>query len=197
MDWTKLSPEEAVMAYGYYISTGDDPTGIATAMMVGDLRASALVTAGNQARIDQAVAMRAADPIGYDVDTLISDYYLKPGLSEALRAFQRSNNLTDQQMLDAMARSPLRSNSTAAQNLNLLRGPDASATAIKPPLSPSDVKSGVTTPIRPTTPTPVTVMPGTPATPTPVTVTPQTPATPTPGTGLLLGVVAILFTLFG
>jgi len=54
--------------------------------------------------------------------------------------------------------------------------------ANQPPLSPSDVKSGVTTPIRPTTPTPVTVTPGTPATPTPVTVTPGTPATPTPVT---------------
>jgi len=197
MDWTKLSPEEAARVYGYYISTGDDPTGIAFAMMIGDTRASDLVNAAQQARTAQAVAMRAADPIGFDVDTLISDYYLKPGLSEALRAYQRANNLTDQQMLDAIARSPDRSGATAAQNLNLLRGPDASATAIKPPLSPSDVKSGVTTPIRPTTPTPVTVTPGTPATPTPVTVMPQTPATPTPGTGLLLGVVAILFTLFG
>ena len=197
MDWTKLSPEGALQAWIEYGRSGEDPYGLAFAMMIGDTRASDLVNAGEQARTGKAVTMRAADPIGYDVDTLISDYYLKPGLSEALRAYQRANNLTDQQMLDAIARSPDRSGATAAQNLNLLRGPDVSATAIKPPLSPSDVKSGVTTPIRPTTPTPVTVTPGTPAMPTPVTVTPGTPATPTPGAGLLLGVVAILFTLFG
>ena len=191
MDWTRLSPEEAAMAYGYFISTGDDPTGIAFAMMTGDTRASDLVNAAQQARTGQAVAMRAADPIGYDVDTLISNYYLKPGLSEALRAFQRANNLTDQQMLDAMARSPLRSNSTAAQNLNLLRGSDDSATPIAPPLSPTDVKAGVTTPLvttRQVTPTPVT--------PTPVTPTPVTP-TPASGSniGFLIGAAALALLL--
>ncbi|NDD14837.1 MAG: hypothetical protein EB072_19930 [Betaproteobacteria bacterium] len=125
MDWTTLSPEEALQAWIEYGRSGEDPYGLAFAMMAGDTRASDLVKAGQQARTGKAVAMRAADPIGYDVDTLISNYYGKPGLSQALRSFQRSNNLTDQQMLDAMARSPLRSNSTAAQNLNLLLESDA------------------------------------------------------------------------
>lgn len=125
MDWTTLSPEEAYRAYQWWVSTEDDSSGIGLAVMAGDLRASALVRAGQQAWIDQAKAEYAADPIGTDVNALISNYYLKPGLSEALRAYQRANNLTDQQMLDAIARSPRRSNSTAAQNLNLLRESDA------------------------------------------------------------------------
>lgn len=71
--------------------------------------------------------------------------------------------------------------------------------ANQPPLSPTDIKTGVTTPIRPTTPTPVTVTPGTPAMPTPVTVTPGTPATPTPAAGsnigLLIGAAALALLL--
>lgn len=65
--------------------------------------------------------------------------------------------------------------------------------ANQPPLSPSDVKSGVTTPIRPTTPTPtpVTVTPGTSATPTPVTPTPAAGS----NIGLLIGAVALALLL--
>jgi len=58
--------------------------------------------------------------------------------------------------------------------------------ANQPPLSPIDVKTGVTTPIRPTMPTPVTVTPGTPATPTPAAGS---------NIGLLIGAAALALLL--
>ncbi|NDD14838.1 MAG: hypothetical protein EB072_19935 [Betaproteobacteria bacterium] len=68
----------------------------------------------------------------------------------------------------------------------MTQGGHFDTTAIAPPLSPTDVKAGVTTPLVTTRQ----------VTPTPVTPTPVTP-TPTAGSniGLLIGAAAIVLLL--
>jgi hypothetical protein len=131
----KLTPEQASAAYGEFVRTGDDPYGLALDMMSGGTEASSLVNADLNQLVNKNKQLRAADPIGYDVGNIVSnivhkDFNKSQGMSpsslpayQQLQSYQKGMGLTDQQMIDAMSKSPLRSGSTYQQNLNLLLGP--------------------------------------------------------------------------
>jgi hypothetical protein len=138
MDFRKLTPEQARQAWVEYGRTGEDPYGLAFDMMVGGKAANSLVNTGVNQLVNKNKQLRAADPTGYDVGNIVSnivhkDFNKSQGTSSSLlpahqqlQSYQKGTGLTDQQMINAMSKSPLRSGSTYLQNLNLLLGPDYS-----------------------------------------------------------------------
>jgi len=199
MAWLTMIPEQAFNHYRLYGPGGPyeneyDETGLMRALEIGDARASSLINRGLNQQVSENKALRATDPLAYDVDIIMADmvsgYKTTFEAGAALRALQAQYGASQSQMLDAMAKSPVRSGATRQQNLNVLTQAVAvevprvvaDAGATKPPLSPADVRTGITTPV------------------VKVPVTPSETPTPTPVSAsnvLPLALAAVAFYLLG
>lgn len=163
MNWQTMTPDQAFNHYRLFGPGGPyeneyDETGLMRALELGDPQALTLVNQGQSQRVSENITQRTIDPLAYDVDIIMADmvsgYKTTFEAGAALRALQAQYGASQNQMLDAMSKSPVRSGATREQNLNVLmqampvEAPRivADAGATKPPLAPGDVKTGITTP---------------------------------------------------